>query len=216
MLDELRCIVCKYNKLLLSTGLVTMTSGNVSGRDFDSGLVVVKPSGVDFDSLEPRDMVVTDLDGRVIEGTLKPSVDTATHLYIYRHMPEVGSVIHTHSNYATAFAAVGRPIPCCLTAIADEFGGPIPVSDYAKIGGEEIGQEVVAKIGSSPAILMRNHGVFTVGKDVPAAFKAAVMVEDVAKTVHLALMLGTPEELPPDEISRAHRQYREKYGQSKD
>lgn len=216
MLDELRCIVCKYNKLLLSTGLVTMTSGNVSGRDFGSGLVVVKPSGVDFDSLEPRDMVVTDLDGRVIEGTLKPSVDTATHLYIYRHMPEVGSVIHTHSNYATAFAAVGRPIPCCLTAIADEFGGPIPVSDYAKIGGEEIGQEVVAKIGSSPAILMRNHGVFTVGKDVPAAFKAAVMVEDVAKTVHLALMLGTPEELPPDEISRAHRQYREKYGQSKD
>jgi len=213
MLEDLKSIVCKYNKRLIEQGLVTMTSGNVSARDFESGLAVVKPSGVDFEEMSLEDMVVVDLQGSRIEGRLKPSVDTATHLYIYRHMPQVGSVIHTHSNYATAFAALGRPIPCYLTAIADEFGGPIPVSDYAKIGGEEIGEEVVAKIGSSPAILMRSHGVFAVGKTVLEAFKAAVMVEDVAQTCHLALLLGRPEELPPEEIARAHKQYKENYGQ---
>jgi len=213
MLEELRSIVCKYNKLLPVQGLVTMTSGNVSGRDFESGLVVIKPSGVDFDDLRPEDLSVVDLDGNVIEGKFKPSVDTDTHLYVYRHMPEVGGVIHTHSNYATAFAALGKPIPCYLTAIADEFGGPIPISAYAKIGGDEIGREIVEKIGSSPAILMKNHGVFTVGRKVVEAFKAAVMVEDIAKTCHLALQLGTPDELPAEEVERAHRRYVEKYGQ---
>lgn len=213
MLEELKAIVCKYNKLLPERGLVTMTSGNCSGRDPKSNLVVIKPSGVDFEDLQPDDMVVVDLQGNVVEGKYKPSVDTATHLYIYRHMPEVGSVIHTHSNYATAFAALGKPIPVYLTAIADEFGCAIPVSDYAKIGGEEIGKEVVDKIGNSPAILLKNHGVFTVGKTVRDAFKAAVMVEDVAKTVHLALLLGQPEELPPEEVRRAHKQYKTKYGQ---
>ena len=213
MLEELKSIVCKYNKLLPVQGLVTMTSGNVSGRDFESGLVVIKPSGVDFDDLRPEDLSVVDLDGSVIEGKFKPSVDTATHLYVYRHMPSVGGVIHTHSNYATAFAAVGFPIPCYLTAIADEFGGPIPISAYAKIGGEEIGREIVEKIGSSPAILMKNHGVFTVGRKVVDAFKAAVMVEDIAKTCHLALQIGIPDELPAEEVERAHRRYVEKYGQ---
>ena len=213
MLEDLKASVCKYNKLLITKGLVTMTSGNVSGRDFGSGLVVVKPSGVDFEEMEPADMVVVDLHGKVIEGNLKPSVDTATHLYVYRHMPEVGSVIHTHSSYATAFAALGKPIPCYLTAIADEFGCAIPVSDYARIGEEEIGQEIVAKIGRCPAILMKSHGVFTVGKTVKDAFKAAVMVEDVAKTCHLALLLGQPEEIPPEEVDRAHKRYRDKYGQ---
>jgi L-ribulose-5-phosphate 4-epimerase len=213
MLEKLKSIVCKYNKLLPARGLVAMTSGNVSGRDFDSGLIVIKPSGVEFDDLEPQDMSVVDLDGNTVEGRLKPSVDTATHLYIYRHMPEVGSVIHTHSNYATAFAALGRPIPCYLTAIADEFGGPIPVSDYARIGGEEIGREIVEKIGCCPAILMKNHGVFAVGRTVADAFKAAVTVEDVAKTCHLALLVGQPDEIPADEIERAHIRYMEKYGQ---
>ena len=213
MLEELRSVVCKYNKLLSKHGLVTMTSGNVSGRDFESGLVVVKPSGVDFDELEPEHMCVVSLNGDIVEGGLKPSVDSATHLYIYRYMPEVGSIVHTHSNYATAFAALGRPIPCYLTAMADEFGGGIPVSDYAKIGGEEIGEQVVAKIGSCPVILMKNHGVFAVGPTVAAAFKAAVMVEDVAETCYLALQLGQPEEIPPEEVERAHRRYVEKYGQ---
>lgn len=213
MLDELKAIVCKYNKLLITKGLVSMTSGNVSARDFESGLAVIKPSGVDFDDLQPEDMCVCEVGGKVVEGSLKPSVDAATHLYVYRHLPEVGSVIHTHSNYATAFAALGRPIPVCLTAIADEFGCAIPVSDYARIGEEEIGQEIVAKIGKSPAILMKSHGAFTIGPNVKAAFKAAVMLEDVAMTYHLALLLGTPEDLPPEEVERAHRRYEEKYGQ---
>jgi len=213
MLDDLKEIVCKYNKYLPKHGLVTMTSGNASGRDFESGLVVIKPSGVDFEDLSPEDMCVVDLQGNRVEGRLKPSVDTSTHLYIYAHMPQVGGVIHTHSSYATAFAALGRPIPCCLTAMADEFGGEIPVSDYAQIGGEEIGREVVEKIGTSPALLLKNHGVFTVGPTVASAFKAAVMVEDVARTVHLAMQLGQPALIPPEEIERAHRQYMEKYGQ---
>ncbi|HUV05703.1 MAG TPA: L-ribulose-5-phosphate 4-epimerase [Armatimonadota bacterium] len=213
MLEELKSLVCKYNKLLPERGLVTSTSGNVSARDFASNLVIIKPSGLDFDELTPQEVSVVDLDGNIVEGRYNPSVDTATHLYVYRHMPDVGSVIHTHSNYATAFAALGRPIPCYLTAIADEFGCAIPVSDYAKIGGEEIGQEIVAKIGDCPAILMRNHGVFTIGRTVQDAFKAAAMVEDVAKTCYLALLLGRPEELPPEEVKRAHRQYMEKYGQ---
>jgi L-ribulose-5-phosphate 4-epimerase len=213
MLEELKAAVCKYNKLLPDCGLVTMTSGNVSGRDSDSGLVVIKPSGVDFDELTPSDMSVVDLEGTIIEGRLKPSVDTETHIYVYRHMPEVGSVIHTHSNYATAFAALGMPIPCCLTAMADEFGGPVPVSDYAKIGSDEIGREIVEKIGSSQAILIKNHGVFTIGSSVEAAFKAAVMVEDAAKTCHLAMLIGEPEEIPPHEVERAYRRYQEKYGQ---
>lgn len=215
MVNDLKALVCKYNKLLPNYGLVTMTSGNVSGRDPDSGLVVIKPSGVDFDELAPEDMSVVDIDGNVIEGRLKPSVDTATHLYVYRRMPNVGSVIHTHSNYATAFAALGEGIPCCLTAIADEFGGPIPISAYARIGEDEIGREIVEKIGACPAILMKNHGVFTVGRTVPDAFKAAVMLEDVAKTVYIARSMGTPVEIPAEEVARAHKRYIEKYGQSK-
>lgn len=215
MANDLKALVCKYNKLLPNYGLVTMTSGNVSGRDPDSGLVVIKPSGVDFDELAPEDMSVVDIDGNVIEGRLKPSVDTATHLYVYRRMPNVGSVIHTHSNYATAFAALGEGIPCCLTAIADEFGGPIPISAYARIGEDEIGREIVEKIGACPAILMKNHGVFTVGRTVPDAFKSAVMLEDVAKTVYIARSMGVPIEIPPDEVARAHKRYVEKYGQSK-
>ncbi|MHB0999335.1 MAG: L-ribulose-5-phosphate 4-epimerase [Armatimonadota bacterium] len=213
MLEDLKSVVCKYNKGLITKGLVTMTSGNVSGRDFESGLVVLKPSGVDFDDLEPEMMCVTDVNGNIVDGKYKPSVDAATHLYVYRHMPHVGGVIHTHSNYATAFAALGKPIPVYLTAIADEFGCEIPVSDYAKIGGEEIGQQIVEKIGSSLAILMKSHGVFTIGKSVKDAFKAAVMVEDIAKTVHLALLLGQPEVIPPEEVARAYKRYQEKYGQ---
>jgi len=213
VLEQLKELVCRMNKELPRNGLVTMTSGNVSGRDFETNYVVIKPSGVSFDDLTPGDLPVVDLDGNVIEGKLKPSVDTATHLYIFRHVPQVGGVVHTHSNYATSFAALGEPIPVYLTAMGDEFGGPIPISEYAKIGGEEIGEQVVKHIGSSPAILMRNHGVFTVGKDAKAAVKAAVMCEDIAKTVHLAMLRGKPIEIPPEEVARLHKRYMEKYGQ---
>jgi L-ribulose-5-phosphate 4-epimerase len=157
--------------------------------------------------------VVVDLEGRVIEGQLKPSSDTFAHVYIYRHRAEINGVVHTHSTYATAWAAVGKPIPAILTAICDEFGGPIPVGAYAKIGGDEIGQEIIRSIGSSPAILMKNHGVFTIGKSPEAAVKAAVMVEDVARTAYFAYQLGRPDEIPPEEVARAHQRYLEEYGQ---
>lgn len=214
MLEGLRKEVWKMNLELPKNGLVTMTSGNVSGRDFETGYVVIKPSGVRYEDLRPEDMVVVNLDGEIVEGHLKPSVDTSTHLYVYKHMPEVGGIVHTHSPYATAFAALGRPIPVYLTAMADEFGGPIPIGRYAKIGGEEIGQVIVESIGKSPAILMKNHGVFTIGPTASAALKAAVMAEDVARTVHLAFQLGQPDEIPAEEVERAHRRYVEKYGQA--
>jgi L-ribulose-5-phosphate 4-epimerase len=169
---------------------------------------------VSFDNLTPDDMVVVDLDGQVVEGTLAPSVDTPTHLVVYRARPDVHGVVHTHSNYATSFAALGQPIPAVLTAIADEFGGPIPCGPYCQIGEEQIGQAIVDHIGNSPAILLQNHGVFTVGKSVQAAVKAAVMCEDVAKTVHLALLRGTPIPIPAEEITRGHQRYVDKYGQA--
>jgi len=213
MLESLKETVCKANQRLLREGLVTWTSGNVSGRDASSGLVVIKPSGVPYDELTPEAMVVLNPEGTVIEGNLRPSVDAPTHMVIYRNRADVMGVTHTHSTFATAFAAAAQPIPVYLTAIADEFGGAIPLGAYAKIGGEEIGQEIVRAIGDSPAILMKNHGVFTIGASVMAAVKAAVMTEDVARTVYYALQLGQPEEIPAEEVARANRRYMEKYGQ---
>ena len=213
LLDQLRLEIWRLHAELPKNNLVAWTSGNISGRDPKTALVVIKPSGVPYDQLTPENMVVVDLDGRVVEGTLKPSSDTFAHVYVYRHRPEVNGVVHTHSTFATAWAAVGQPIPAVLTAICDEFGGPIPVGAYAKIGGDEIGQEIIRSIGSSPAILMKSHGVFTIGKTPEAAVKAAVMVEDVARTVFYALQLGQPDEIPPEEVARAHRRYLEEYGQ---
>ena len=213
MLEKLCKDVWLMNLELPKNNLVTMTSGNVSGRDAKTNYVVIKPSGVRFESLKIEDLVITDLNGRRIKGELAPSVDLATHLYIYRHRHDVGGIVHTHSPYATSFAALGRHIPVCLTAIADEFGGPIPCAPYAPIGGEEIGKAVVDHIGDSPAILLKNHGVFAIARDPMAALKAAVMLEDVAKTYHLSLLLGEPDEIPPEEVRRAHKRYKEKYGQ---
>jgi L-ribulose-5-phosphate 4-epimerase len=213
MLENLRSEVCRWNKELPRNGLVAWTSGNVSGRDPKTGLIVIKPSGVVYDDLTPESMVIVDPDGKRIEGKLNPSVDTPTHLYIYRQRSDVGGIVHTHSNFATAFAAVGKPIPAVLTAICDEFGGPIPVGAFAPIGGEEIGAEVVRSIGESPAILMQNHGVFTVGKDAGSAVKAAVMVEDIARTVFYSMQLGDPIAIPEEMVKRLHQRYTEKYGQ---
>jgi L-ribulose-5-phosphate 4-epimerase len=212
-LDELRQQVYEGNRMLPEAGLVTWTSGNVSGRDPETGYVVIKPSGVRYEAMRPEQMVVVDLDGNVIEGDMRPSVDAATHLYVYRHRPDVFGMVHTHSTFATAFAAAGKPIPVVLTAIADEFGGPIPCGDYCQIGGEAIGQEMVRSIGDSRAILIKSHGVFTVGPNVEAAVKAAVMVEDVARTVYYALQLGHLDEIPADEVARAHQVYMGDYGQ---
>ncbi|MBN1122648.1 MAG: L-ribulose-5-phosphate 4-epimerase [Anaerolineae bacterium] len=213
LLQQIREELVTLNCALPENELVKWTSGNVSIRDTETGYVAIKPSGVMFEDLTPESMVVLDLEGNVVEGDAKPSSDTASHLYIYRHMPEINGVVHTHSNYATAFAAVGKPIPPVLTAIADEFGGPIPCGDFALIGGEQIGKVVVESIGSSPAILLKNHGVFTVGKSGTAAVKAAIMVEDVARTVWLAMQIGQPEEIPADLIARLNDRYTNVYGQ---
>lgn len=213
MLEQLKEQVWKLHQELPRNGLVVWTGGNVSARDPESGLVVIKPSGVLYDELQPADHVVVNLAGDIIEGKLTPSSDTASHLYIYRHRPDVGGVVHTHSCYATAFAALGRSIPVYLTAIADEFGGPIPCAGFALIGGEDIGREVVENIGESRAVLLKNHGVFTIGPTARAAVKAAVMVEDVARTVWLALQLGQPDEIAPQDVARLHQRYLHVYGQ---
>ena len=210
---SLREQICALHSELVTNHLVVWTSGNVSGRNPESGLVVIKPSGVHYAALTPESMVVVDLDGKVIEGNHKPSFDTRAHVYVYRHRPDVNGVVHTHSTFATAWAAVGRPIPVVLTAMSDEFGGPIPVGAYAEIGGDAIGREIIRSIGDSPAILMKNHGVFTVGPTAEAALKAAVTVEDVARTVFYALQLGVPDEISAEEVARTHRHYTEAYGQ---
>ncbi|TKJ45409.1 L-ribulose-5-phosphate 4-epimerase [Candidatus Aerophobetes bacterium Ae_b3b] len=213
MLEKLRQEVWQMNLELPKNRLVTMTSGNVSGRDRGTNYVVIKPSGVKYEDLKSSDMVVVDLEGKVIEGELRPSFDTLTHLYVYRHRQDVNGIVHTHSNYATSFAALGEPIPVCLTAMADQFGGPIPVGAYARIGEEEIGKEIIRSIGESPAILMKNHGVFTLGPSPRTALKTAVMLEDLAKTVFLAMLRGAPLEIPEEEVKRAHKKYVEQYGQ---
>lgn len=213
MLEALRQSVWQLHMELPKNNLVTWTGGNVSARDPESGLVVIKPSGVRYEDLQPDHLVVLDVDGKVIEGDLSPSSDTASHLYIYRQRPDVNGVVHTHSPYATAFAALGKPIPVYLTAIADEFGGPIPCGGFALIGGEEIGKVVVESIGSSPAVLLKNHGVFTIGPNARSAVKAAVMVEDVARTVWIALQLGLPDEISPEDVASLHQRYTNVYGQ---
>jgi L-ribulose-5-phosphate 4-epimerase len=213
MLETIRKELWELHQELPKNGLVTWTGGNVSIRDAETGHVVIKPSGLRYEQMQPEDMIVVDLDGKVIEGSMKPSSDTASHLYIYRHRPEINSVVHTHSNYATAFAALGREIPVYLTAQADEFGGVIPCGGFALIGGEEIGRIVVDTIGNCPAVLLKNHGVFTVGPTGQAAVKAAVMVEDIARTVWLALQLGQPDEIPAEQVAKLHHRYSNVYGQ---
>ena len=212
MLEQLREQVWRANLALPANHLVAWTSGNVSGRDPATGLVVIKPSGVLFEELTAENMAIVDLEGNVIEATLGPSTDTASHLSIYKHRPDVNGITHTHSNYATAFAAVGKSIPVCLTAIADEFGTAIPCAGYVRIGDQEIGEEVARRIGTSPAILMKQHGVFTVGATIQKALKAAVMVEDIARTVWLAMQVGQIEELPAEEIAANYDRYQNRYG----
>jgi L-ribulose-5-phosphate 4-epimerase len=210
-----RHVVADLHHELVRNGLVAWTSGNISARVPGTDLLVIKPSGVAYDDLTAETMVVCDLTGAKVSGGLSPSSDTASHAYIYRHMPGVGGVVHTHSRYATAWAARGEPIPCVITAMADEFGGEIPVGPFAPIGGEEIGRAVVATLTGhrSPAVLLRSHGVFTVGATPRDAVKAAVMCEDAACTVHLASLAGQVVPLPADQIDALHRRYQNKYGQ---
>jgi L-ribulose-5-phosphate 4-epimerase len=212
---RLRREVADLHAELPRNELVVWTAGNVSARVPGADLLVIKPSGVRYDEITPDAMVVTDLEGKLVEGDHQPSSDTAAHAYVYQHMPEVSGVVHTHSTYATAWSARGEPIPCVLTMIADEFGGEIPVGPFALIGDDSIGRGIVETLRGhrSPAVLMRNHGVFTIGRDAKAAVKAAVMCEDVARTVHIARQLGEPVPIPQPDIDSLYDRYQNVYGQ---
>jgi len=223
---RVREVVARLHTELPRWGLVVWTAGNVSQRvrvpgalggadDGSKDLLVIKPSGVTYDDLTPESMVVCDLDGRLVDGDRAPSSDTAAHAYVYRHMPRVGGVVHTHSTYATAWAARGEPVPCVLTMMADEFGGPVPVGPFALIGDDSIGRGIVETLSASrsPAVLMRNHGPFTIWPDAKAAVKAAVMVEEVARTVHVARQLGEPIPIAQEDIDSLYNRYQNVYGQ---
>ncbi|HEX6468587.1 MAG TPA: L-ribulose-5-phosphate 4-epimerase [Streptosporangiaceae bacterium] len=214
-LDEIRRTVCDLHRELVRYELVVWTAGNVSARVPGAELMVIKPSGVSYDDLTPESMVVCDLDGNRVDGELSPSSDTAAHAYVYRARPDVGGVVHTHSTYATAWAARGEAIPCVLTAMADEFGAEIPCGPFARIGGDDIGKGIVATLAGhrSPAVLMRNHGVFTIGETARAAVKAAVMCEDAARTVHVARALGEPLPIAPADVDALYARYQNVYGQ---
>ncbi len=214
-IDLLRRQVSDLHQELVRYDLVVWTAGNVSARVPGEDLLIIKPSGVSYDELTPRKMILCDLDGEVVEGDQSPSSDTAAHAYVYRHMPEVGGVVHTHSTYASAWAARGEAVPCVLTAMADEFGAEIPVGPFALIGDDSIGRGIVETLRGhrSPAVLMKSHGVFTIGKDAKAAVKAAVMCEDVARTVHISRQLGEPLPIAQDDIDRLNHRYQNVYGQ---
>jgi L-ribulose-5-phosphate 4-epimerase len=214
-LKELREQVAALHAELVRYGLVVWTAGNVSARVPGHDLLVIKPSGVDYDELTAESMIVCDLDGTVVDGRLAPSSDTAAHAYVYRHMPHVGGVVHTHSTYACAWAARGEPVPCVLTAMADEFGADIPIGPFALIGDDSIGRGIVDTLTGhrSPAVLMRNHGVFAIGSTARNAVKAAVMCEDVARSVHIARQLGEPLAIPQADIDRLYDRYQNVYGQ---
>jgi len=216
--DRLRAEVAALHAELTRYGLVIWTAGNVSARVPGADLMVIKPSGVSYDDLDAGAIVVTDLHGVLVEGERAPSSDTAAHAYVYRHLPEVGGVVHTHSTYATAWAARHEPIPCVLTMIADEFGGEIPVGPFALIGDDSIGRGIVETLrGSrSRAVLMAGHGPFTVGTDAKDAVKAAVMLEDVARTVHVSRQLGEPRPLAPGDVDALFDRYQNVYGQQGD
>ena len=219
-IQRVREDVAALHEQLTRYGLVTWTGGNISGRVPGADLFVIKPSGVEYDDFSASNMIVCDLDGVVIPGSegsdRSPSSDTAAHAYVYRHMSHVGGVVHTHSTYATAWAARGEPVPCVITGQADEFGGEIPIGPFAIIGDESIGRGIVETLTGhrSRAILMQNHGVFTIGRDPRDAVKAAVMAEDVARTVHISRQLGTPIPIPQDRIDSLFDRYQNVYGQA--
>ena len=180
MLAELKYRVCRLLTLLPKNNLVRSTGGNVSARDPKSNFVVIKPSGVPYEELSPEVLVVVNDKGEVIEGKFKPSSDTASHLYIYKKMPEINGIVHTHSPYATAFAAAEKPIPVIFSETAEEFGGEIPLSEFVLVGDQAIGEQVVKFGSKTKAVLLRKHGVFTIGATPEKAVDLAILAENSA------------------------------------
>ena len=228
MLEELKEKVLKANLDLVKNGLVIYTWGNVSARDAATGLVVIKPSGVDYDVMKASDMVVVDLDGNVVDGKLRPSSDTPTHLVLYKAFPQIGGVVHTHSTNAVAWAQAGRDIPALGTTHADYFHGPIPCTanltreqiegDYEK----ETGNVIVERFKGldpvhTPGVLVRNHGPFAWGKDAAQAVYHATVLEEVARMALLTLSIN-PEATAEEALLEKHflRKHGPKayYGQS--
>jgi L-ribulose-5-phosphate 4-epimerase len=215
VINKLRREVCDLHAELPRNELVVWTAGNVSARVPDQNLLVIKPSGVSYDELTPDNMVICDFDGKLVDGEHQPSSDTAAHAYVYAHMPEINGVVHTHSTYATAWAARGEPIPCVLTMMGDEFGGEIPIGPFALIGDDSIGHGIVSTLTGhrSRAVLMQNHGPFTIGTSAKAAVKTAVLCEEVARTGHISRQLGTPIPIPQSDIDSLFDRYQNAYGQ---
>jgi L-ribulose-5-phosphate 4-epimerase len=207
--------VAELHAELVRWGLVVWTAGNVSARIPGTDCIVIKPSGASYAEITPESLVACDLNGTKIYGDGSPSSDTAAHAYVYQQLPDVGGVAHTHSTYATAWATRGEAIPCVLTAMADEFGGEIPIGPFALIGDDSIGRGIVDTLRGrrSPAVLMKSHGVFTIGKTPRDAVKAAVMCEDAARTVHVSRQLGEPLRIEPADIDRLYDRYTNAYGQ---
>lgn len=220
LIADVRKVVAHLHQELWNAHLVVWTDGNVSQRlrlpGLDGDLFVIKPSGVRYHSLRPQDMIVCDLDGNVVYGELSPSSDTAAHAYVYRHMPNVGGVVHTHSTFATMWAMKRKPIPCALTMIADEFGGDIPVGPFAIIGDDSIGRGIVDTLGGgrSRAVLMAGHGPFAIGRDGADAVKAAVLLEEVAKVTHLGTLSGDAQPIESELVDSLWGRYQNVYGQA--
>ena len=212
MLEQLREEVYESLMELPKNQLVTMHSGTVSGRDPDTNLVVIKPTGFRYDKLTPGDLIVMDLQGKIVEGHRRPSSDTGTHLYVYAHRPDILGIVHTHSPYAMIFGVLGKPIPPTMTSAA-LLGGEIPIGGYVPVGGEEIGAEILRKIGNSSAIIMQNHGVYTFDKTVWKATVLAAEVEDLAKITHFAMLHGNPIILTPEQVAEFQHIYHTLYGQ---
>lgn len=216
LLEDLREEVYHCNMQLPKTGLVKMTSGNVSGRDPATNLVVIKPSGYPYEELTPERMVVVNLDGEVVEGDLLPSVDTEAHLHVYKHRPDVNGIVHTHSPYATSFAVLGQPIPACTTTVG-LVGGEIPVGGYKPpMGGEGIGEEIIRVIGDAKGVVLQSHGVFTIGSSATEATRVAVELEEMALIAHLATLRGKPICLTQEQVDEMAHHYGHTYGQTRD
>ena len=214
LLLDVRKKVIETSRKMLKYGLTTGTWGNISIRHNEI-LVAITPSGVDYETMIPEDVVIVDLMGKVIDGNLKPSSETPMHLAVYRERPDVQAIVHTHSPYASAFAVLGKEIPVVLAEMGSVVGGPVLVTPYCRPGSPEVGSETVRYLRDRAGVLLGNHGVVAVGRNVEEAFTAAMVIEDGARIYQMASVMGTPRLVPEDEINVLRESYMQHYGQKK-